>query len=113
MPSTFISPLHYDLEWVMRPGYVYVMRLPDGLYKIGQTLDLNRRLMQQKRKYGAATEIVFSALVSGRLSVEYAIKSQFEPKRRGLPEIFSLDDADIKMIREAFAALDFYKVDQQ
>lgn len=95
-------PVHYDPKdmrpWRM-PGWIYVIKSPDGLYKIGKTKRKpDERLSEFIPKLPFDTEIVCLIQAENHSGFEAGLHQKFADKRvRG--EWFRLDEKDIEYLK--------------
>jgi predicted GIY-YIG superfamily endonuclease len=61
-----VSRLHITTD----PGFIYIMRRSDGIYKIGRTTNTNHRLSQHATDYGMDFELVKRFVVPDAIEFE-------------------------------------------
>lgn len=94
-----IGKSEYDgLMPIRYTGFVYVMHRRDGLYKIGRTNNIDRRLHEVSKKLRERVSLICAFRVFDPALSELELHNQFKEKRvKG--EWFSLSQEDIDYIK--------------
>lgn len=89
-------PNSWGWTWSSSKGWIYILDLGNGLYKVGRTIHLAKRLQEHRREY-RKPEIDYVAIkeVSNCLTAERRWHRAFSDKRVSLSEHFALTDEDI------------------
>lgn len=81
-----------------RPGWIYLLRAENGLYKIGMAKELDRRVVQIGIQVPFSVELVHSVEVRDRVLTEALYHERFRNKRvKG--EWFRLDEEDLEWLK--------------
>lgn len=84
-------------EW---SGWIYIIKIRDGLYKVGRAKNLSQRIMQHCYENPSwDMEIVELKKVKDAHAAERKWHQHFAKKRVGLSEHFALTDDDIEKFR--------------
>jgi predicted GIY-YIG superfamily endonuclease len=88
------------------PGYIYIMRRSDGIYKIGRTDDTGRRLSQHKADYGMNFDLARRFVVSDTLAFErlaLSITEKYRHKEPGRAELRKMSNGQFRGFVRVFA----------
>ena len=80
-------------------GFVYLIRYPDGIYKIGCSADPKFRIRTLSKEAGADLERICVIETDNMWKLERDLHVHFDSKRRGMKERFALDASDIDYIK--------------
>ena len=81
-----------------KPGYVYLVRMPTGIYKIGCTSDPDRRLYALRNKFGQSLELLHLIPCADYGRAEQSLHKRYW-HRHVAHERFNLSDSDIDEIK--------------
>jgi hypothetical protein len=84
------------------PGYVYVIK-GNGLYKIGRTTQLAKRLTHFSTLFPVPITLVTAIPTDDPVSLEKRLQNQFSERRRS-GEWFALSEADLDRIRHDYGS---------
>ena len=95
----YICPDYFDLQpsLLRTKGYVYLIKLENGLYKIGKTKHLSDRMSVFAVSFPMKWELFYSFLSDDYSLAEKTLHMFFADKRE-IGEWFSLDQRDINSI---------------
>jgi predicted GIY-YIG superfamily endonuclease len=80
------------------PGYVYLMLMPTGVYKIGCSTDPQRRLKAMRAKFGKGIELIHVISCADYGAAEQALHSKYQ-HRHIAHERFALTEDDVAAIK--------------
>lgn len=92
------------LRWLSKstptePGYFYLLRFCDGVYKIGRAKDLNARMKDHRRQYRTCDfEIVFTLCTTKWRELENCIRALFRAQIIEGDDWLNLSDEDVSFI---------------
>lgn len=102
--STHILPnLHRS-----NPGFIYVMKRQDGIYKIGRCNDITRRLKQHTQDYGQEFELIQRFVVSDyiemeKLALNMTLKFSYSEKSRN--ELRKMSQSELNTFLKKFESI--------
>jgi predicted GIY-YIG superfamily endonuclease len=79
---------------LMREGWIYLLRNPEGHYKIGRTINITRRLFELTSGAPAAFQLIHLIWADDTLIPERILHRRFANKRSSR-ECFELDSDDV------------------
>lgn len=89
------------------PGYVYLIKNNSGSYKIGITINLERRIKTFQTANDNKLVLIDFTVVKDRILVEKTLHSKLKYKRLS-GEWFQLTDIEVETIRTIFKELYTY-----
>lgn len=81
------------------PGFIYVMRREDGVFKVGRTNDTERRLAQHRSDYKAQFELICRFVVPDVFQFEHLalrLTNQFSYAEEGRNELRKMTDSELE-----------------
>lgn len=95
----YIYPEAYDTQPSNQPetGYIYLIKLENGLYKIGKSKHLAQRMEVFAVSFPMKWELYYSFQSTDYTMAEKALHAWFS-KKREIGEWFRLNDRDVKSI---------------
>lgn len=83
---------------INEPGFIYLLSSSVGLYKIGRTIDMERRFSDHVRTWPVELKIVHQVPVNQVVSCETFLLRRFRDKQKQ-GEWFDLDESDIEWLK--------------
>lgn len=94
------------------PGFVYLMYAKDmNLYKIGQSINPHKRLMQLNYESPCTVSLIHQMPVTNMIAAEYYFHVLFN-KKRVKGEWFALNDLEVSIFKGCTGGNDFEKAKQ-
>jgi predicted GIY-YIG superfamily endonuclease len=91
-----------------RPGFIYVFQRSDGIYKMGRTIDIDRRLHEHKAAYNADFKIIETFLVPHMGRYENLVLTMTEDyawKEIGRTELRKMSNRQLQGFLDEFAEI--------
>jgi hypothetical protein len=79
-------------------GYVYLIRIENGLYKIGKAKNIDERIKPFKVSFPMSWEIIHAFMSHDYSKAEITLHERFSDKRT-VGEWFTLDEQDVQSIK--------------
>jgi predicted GIY-YIG superfamily endonuclease len=97
------------------PGFVYVMKRDDGIYKIGRTIDTSKRLKAHKADYGKNFELIKKFTVPNARHFEtkaLALTREYMYLEDGRRELREMDDLELEIFLAEFMTICVEAIDK-
>lgn len=92
--------LKHDID-ESRAGYIYIIDLGQGLYKVGKTVNFDRRLKDLQTGNPDAKAVLVERVID-RHAVEQAIQVLLKKSHQGR-EVFTLNEGSINRVRKVIS----------
>lgn len=101
------TPTLEEIRAQYTPGYIYIIRVTDtkGVYKIGETINVARRILEFQKDHDYRLEIIHYVKVKDKWTIEQALHEKYN-RYRLAGEWFTLPDGVINTIRTLISEMD-------
>lgn len=97
-----------DFKTGNEPGFIYILRREDGIYKIGKTRDIIKRIKQHEVDYGLQFNLVARFVVSDITTFErlaLSMTNTFEYRENNRLELRSMDKEELDIFISRFSKI--------